>query len=682
MDRFGFVRVSAVTLDLALGNPDENAARIIESLESSKDQDLVVFPENALTGYTVGDLYSQDLLLESTVKNLIRIAKKVENQVVVVGAPLQVGNALFNCACVLNNGNIAGIIHKSHLPNYKEFYEGRWFKNKSSPTEIKLSNWIRPVPFGTDLLFKFEDLIISGEICEDLFMPIPPSSHHAIAGATILFNCSASPEQIGKQDYRRELVSNQSGRCVAGYVYVSSGPSESSSDLVFGGDCLIYENGNRLASSGQIGDKGKIDRGSHYCSAEIDYKKLLSDRRKTTSFFGLESEKNYRIIPVVLSHSEPGYIRNVDAHPFVPSDGPSLHKRCAEVFGISSAGLCQRLSRVKGPVSIGISGGLDSTLAVCSLLRSFNDLEKSKSEILAFTMPGFGTTVKTKSNAHKLMELLGVLLKEVDIRPVSFQSFVDLQHKPFGIDCVTILDAANGNVRQAVVTFEEELKKIPVENRNDLVFENVQARHRTSILMNAGTVIGTGDMSEIALGWCTYNGDHMSMYNPNCSIPKTLVKFLVEYIANNLTGQLSTRPNELKQVLLDIANTTISPELLPPGEQGEIVQSTEEVLGPYELHDFFLYHFIRNGFSPQKILYLAEHVNRNRSTDERANFSKRYTTEEIKKWLRVFYDRFFWTQFKRNCVPDGPKVGSVSLSPRGDWRMPSDADPSIWIAEL
>lgn len=680
--RNGFIRVAAISPDVVIGNPWENFHTIKQVLEKSPiaDCDVVVFPENFITGYTCGDLFAQKKLLEETKKVLLELRGFVKEQLVIVGAPVLVGNALYNCAVGINDGKIVGVLPKRNLPNYKEFYESRWFRagSVSDPKDVFFSEYEPNVPFGIDHMYQVGDLLIGGEVCEDVFMASPPSSDLAVAGASILYNCSASPEQVAKSEYRRDLVKNQSGRCIAAYIYSSSGPSESTSDLVFGAHCLIAENASLLAESRRVGDGLPLIRDTTHCIADVDYQKLLHDRRSTTSFFNTDAARNYRHIPIKLSEKQHAVLeRKITATPFVPQKSESLHIRCAEVFDIQSAGLVRRLEQLKPTTkaSIGISGGLDSTLAALTLVRACRALPSPLTRIKALTMPGFGTTKRTKSNAHDLCLALGIELEEVDIRPACFQTFLDLNYKPFGIDLrnIDVPEGTANPMAYAIEQFEKMLLEVPKENRNDLNFENVQARHRTLLLMSSGVVIGTGDMSEMALGWCTYNADHMSMYNPNCSIPKTLVKFLVKYVAENLAVMGPNTAPALKDVLLDIVNTPISPELLPRSNDGQIEQSTEDMVGPYELHDFFLFHFIRNGFPPEKIVYLAQNAN---------GFSKNYTVEEIKKWLVVFYKRFFWAQFKRNCVPDGPKVGSVSLSPRGDWRMPSEADPTIWLESI
>ncbi len=490
------------------------------------------------------------------------------------------------------------------------------------------------------------------EICEDLWVPIPPSSSAALAGAMILLNLSASNDLVGKASYRRQLVVSQSGRCLAAYVYTSSGVGESSTDLLFGGHALIAENGTLLAESDRFSRRGGLT------AADVDLQHLWHDRCQMTSFHDnrLAHVQEWRRIPfsLELSPRSPELLRAIDPQPFVPADPASRDERCREIFHIQVSALTRRLEQTgTPPVAIGVSGGLDSTLALLVACKTADLLKLPRRHIHALTLPGFGTTERTLSNARSLMEALGVSAQEIDIREICLEQMRALGHAPFGIPLIG----------ETVESFSDKLRRLPARQRYDLVFENVQARVRTSLLMNTGFVIGTGDMSELAVGWCTYNADHMSMYNVNVSVPKTLVRFLVRWAAEH-EFQENTR-----KILLDIADTVITPELLPPDASGNIVQLTEEVVGPYELIDFFLYHFLRFGSSPEKILYLAR----------QARFSRPYSPEELKHWLRTFLKRFFAQQYKRSCLPDGPKVGTVSLSPRGDWRMPSDAAVQEWL---
>ena len=661
MNRFGFVRITSASTKTTVANPEANADEILGILERVSDSDVVVFPELGVTGYTCADLFGQAVLLEAGVRATLRISEATwgRKQLVVVGLPVAVGNSLYNCGVVVSDGRILGIVPKQFIPNYKEFYESRWFSSAGGkePKEIDFGGQV--VPFGTDLLFCAEGtaLVVGVEICEDLWMPIPPSSVQAIAGANVLLNLSASNETIGKNRYRTDLVVGQSGRCIAAYAYSSAGPSESTTDLVFGGHCLIAENGKLLAASPRVGDGGPIRRDSYFITQDVDVEKLQSDRRSTTSFDDcLKYLSTYRTVPFPLAREMLGLQRRVVGTPFVPAEGAELHARCAEIFGIQCAGLAKRIEQLPPDrsLNIGISGGLDSTLSLLVTVKTCDMLGIGRRMVHGLTMPGFGTTSRTRTNALALMDHLGITSATIDIDELALKTFQEMNHAPFGIDCRKL----------DVEGLKAALARVPKESRHDLTFENVQARLRTFLLMSRGFVVGTGDLSELALGWCTYNGDHMSMYNPNCSIPKTLVKFLVRYVALN-----EFEDGPVRATLLSIVATTISPELLPPAQGGEIEQSTEEALGPYELHDFILYNAIRCGYSPAKILFLSEF----------AEFTQPYPREQVSRTLRTFYRRFFSQQFKRSCVPDGPKVGSVSLSPRGDWRMPSDADASTWL---
>jgi NAD+ synthase (glutamine-hydrolysing) len=664
-NEFGFVRVSSCSPKVHVGNPMKNANEIIGVINKLNDSDIIVFPELCITGYTCGDLFRQRQLHQEVEKAIQYICNEVKtNQLIFVGAPIVVNNEMFNCAIVINNKEIVGIVPKTNIPNYAEFYESRWFRsaNGDEPKTIRFDH--RTIPFGTDLFFKYFDLTVFAEICEDLWMPIPPSSQAVINGANVIVNLSASNETVGKNEYRRDLVKNQSGRCVAGYIYSSAGPSESTADVVFGGHCLIAENGKLLKESVYVGDSTKsVPLNGWNITADLDIQLLQSERTLLSSFGDSRKifSKDYRKIDIRLIYNREApttLLRHVDGTPFVPKDPIALAKRCAEVFGIQQLGLHKRLEQIKfGKVYIGVSGGLDSTLALLVAVKAYQRAGVDVKNIHGITMPGFGTTGKTKTNAIDLMTHLGISQETIDIREICLATFKAIKHKPFGIDVsdMTLSD------------FELALTKVPKENRKDLVFENVQARERTKILMSLGFVLGTGNMSEGALGWCTYNGDHMSMYNVNGGVPKTLVKFLVRYVSlyqceENLL---------LKETLEKIWETVISPELLPLDENGEIEQSTEDTLGPYELHDFFMANSIRPGFSPKKILFLTKF----------ASFENRYEEDFIKKILKTFFVKFFIAQFKRDCVPNAPKVGSTSLSPRGDWRMPSDADPTIWIEE-
>jgi NAD+ synthase (glutamine-hydrolysing) len=666
MPRHGFVRVAAAVPTLRVGDPAFNADRTLGLLDRAQSEgaEVVVFPEMGLTGYTCNDLFHQTALLRAALAELDRLAGRSARTfrgLAVVGLPVVVDDQVFNCAAVIHRGRVLGIIPKSYLPNYKEFYDARYFAAAATAHSdtARLAGGER-VPFGTDLLFHAAgdpDVVVGVEICEDVWTPCPPSSFQALAGANLLLNLSASNEVIGKAAYRRQLVAGQSARCLAGYVYASCGVHESTTDLVFGGHCLVGENGTILAES------ERFRRDEQLLVADLDLDRLRGDRFRTTTFaeYALYAgtRRPFRRIEFSLdpTPADAPLARFVDAHPFVPQQADTLRERCEEIFHTQVAGLAKRLEHIgTPPVTIGVSGGLDSTLALLVACKTFDAVDVSRSKILALTMPGFGTTPRTLANARALMKHLGVSAREVDIRPLCLAEWKALNHLPFGI----VLDGLD------VEGLTAKLRQVPAERRSDLVFENVQARARTELLMNAGFVVGTGDVSELALGWCTYNADHMSMYNVNVSIPKTLVKFLVGWAAEHEFS------GEARKTLQDVVATEISPELLPTDAAGAATQSTEGTIGPYELHDFFLYHFLRYGAPPEKILFLAKH----------AKFHREYPPAEVKKWLAVFLKRFFANQYKRSALPDGPKVGTVSLSPRGDWRMPSDAAAAAWLAAL
>lgn len=644
MDNYGFVKCAAATPKLKVANPDYNTKEIIKIIDDCKENvQILVFPELCITGYTCGDLFNQKHLIDSSLKALKKLMEETKNvdTLIFIGMPLYIGGSLYNCAIALQNGNIKGIIPKIYLANYKEFYEKRWFA--SGNRIIKKINEIELFgekhPFG-NIIFESESLgyKVGVEICEDLWAPIPKSSYLALNGANIIVNLSASNELVSKSDYRKELVTHQSAKIISGYIYASSGVHESTTDLVFGGDCIICENGSKLKEA------NRFNRENSVIYSDIDLDKLYFERNLNKTFSdGMDYLEDFNFVTVKVNEQnyEPT-INNLDRFifrkPFVPSNDLLVDERCEEIFNIQVAGLCKRIEHtgLKHAV-IGISGGLDSTLALLVVQQAFNLLNIPLKNIIGITMPGFGTTNKTYNNAMKLMELMNLTIKEIDIKDACLKHFQDIGHDP------KILD---------------------------VTYENVQARERTQILMDLankinGLVIGTGDLSEQALGWATYNGDHMSMYSVNCSIPKTLVKFLVEWVADNKES------NDIKEVLYDIVNTPISPELLPPDKDNKITQKTEDIIGPYEIHDFFLYYTIRQGITPKKLLFIAMKA-----------FEGVYTLEAIKDYLKLFYRRFFTQQFKRSCMPDGPKVGSVSLSPRGDWRMPSDSDYEIWINEI
>jgi NAD+ synthase (glutamine-hydrolysing) len=663
MLQHGFLRVGAAVPSVRVADCNFNTGQVLDMMRRAEGEGVhvLVFPEMSLTGYTCADLFQQPVLQRGALDSLARVLADgaAFSGLAVVGLPLAVDDQIFNCAAVLCRGRVLGVVPKSFIPNYKEFYERRWFAAAATARSPTISLLGETVPFGTDRLFAAADadgLLLGVEICEDLWVPIPPSCNQALAGATVLVNLSASNEVIGKANYRRQLVLNQSGRCMAAYVYTSCGVGESTTDVVFGGHALIAENGTLLAESKRFARQPTLT------VADVDLDRLRADRFRTNSFgdsgLYLTSNRSFERVAFRLFETpappRTDLRRHVEAHPFVPQGQEQLRERCEEIFQTQVAGLAKRLEHIgRPPVSIGISGGLDSTLALLVACKTMDQLGVPRDRIRALTMPGFGTSDETLTNAHDLMRHLGVSAREVDIRPLCLEEWRDLKHLPFGIPLEGL----------TLAEFNRRLLDLGDDKLQDLVFENVQARVRTSLLMNSGFVIGTGDVSELALGWCTYNGDHISMYNPNSSIPKTLVKFLVEWAARNeFTG-------EARDTLLRIVATVISPELLPRDRDGRARQPTEDAIGPYELHDFFLYHFLRYGAPPEKILFLAR----------QACFSRPYSPAELARWLRVFVRRFFANQFKRSCLPDGPKVGSISLSPRGDWRMPSDATAALWL---
>lgn len=630
----GFVKVAAATPDIRVADVAYNQGKICEVIDEAQRNraKIVVFPELCITGYTCSDLFLQDILLREAKQALLQIAAytKDKDMLVFVGTPLMQDGKLYNVAAALNHGEILGFTTKTFLPNYGEFYEMRQFT--PGPKEAK---WMlfegKQIPFGPQLLFceeHMENLVVSAEICEDLWAPDPPSNEAAPAGATVIVNCSASTETIGKDSYRRDLVRGQSARLIAGYVYANAGEGESTTDLVFGGHNLIAENGATLAESGRFENQ--------VIYSEIDVFRLAGERRKNTTFQP-ENGRSLIRVPFSVTEEETSLTRIFPQRPFVPQDDRERERRCEEILTIQAMGLKKRLVHTHANSAVvGISGGLDSTLALLVTAKAFDMIGRDRSEILSVTMPCFGTTDRTYQNACRMARQLGTTLREVPIADAVNIHFRDIGHDP--------------------------------EN-HDVTYENGQARERTQVLMDlanetGGMVIGTGDMSELALGWATYNGDHMSMYGVNASVPKTLVRHLVKYAADE------TDDTELQQVLYDVLDTPVSPELLPP-KDGDIAQKTEDLVGPYELHDFFLYYMIRFGFGPGKIYRLAKET-----------FAGNYENETILKWLKTFYRRFFAQQFKRSCLPDGPKVGTVALSPRGDWRMPSDACAAVWMQEI
>lgn len=660
---FGFFRIAVFSPKLGLGDSDFNASQTINLLEKAQQQrcGLALFPELGITGYTCADLFHQNLILEksfASVNSVVASTRDKFNGIVLLGAPIAIDSQLFNCALVIHKGSILGIVPKSYLPTYKEFYERRYFSPAINLRSQEVVLFGQTIPIGTDLLFQAVDLpelILGVEICEDLWVPIPPSSFQALAGATLLTNLSASNDIVGKATYRKNLVVGQSARNMAVYAYASSGVYESTTDIVFGGHCIVAENGQLLA------ENTRFNREDSHLFADVDLERIVNNRRSTGTWAdnSHDNNKSFRNIKFKLdgagtedysNQKNSRLFRENYPNPFVPSNPLELKERCDEIFQIQIAGLAKRLESIGNtPITLGVSGGLDSTLALLVTCKTFEKINRPYSGLNAITMPGFGTSTRTLENAKNLMKALGVSYEEIDIKPLCFEEMKTLKHKPFGIELQDI----------ALEKFIDSLKKVPANNLHDLVFENIQARRRTSFLMNRGFVIGTGDLSELALGWCTFNADHMSMYNPNCSIPKTLVKFLVEWVANN------SYQEPIRGILMDIAQTVISPELLPLGENEQEIQSTETSVGPYELHDFFLYHWIRNNFDQEKIFFLATQT----------KFKNSYDQKELRHWLDIFIQRFFSQQYKRSTLPDGPKVGTVSLSPRGDWRMPSDVRP-------
>ncbi len=629
---FGYYRVAAAVNKTVVGNPAKNAKEILTLIKEAeaKEVSVMVFPELTLTGYTASDLFLNQTLLLAQDEALLTILDNIKevNTIVILGIVLLEADRLYNCAVVFQRGEILALVPKSYIPNKKEFYEKRQFVSGRDIVKSTTDLLGREVPFGVDLLFTDKkDMTFGIEVCEDLWAVTPPSNHMASNGANLIFNLSASNELIGKHEYREELVRTQSARCMAAYVYSSAGVGESTTDTVFGGHSIISEYGSTLVQNERFSLKNSL------ITADIDLERLRWLRLNESSY-GDARRKKTRTITIESLRNISKIERYINPMPFVPSQYADKKHRCDEIVHIQAHGLIKRMSHahIKKAV-IGISGGLDSTLALLSTHRAFEIMNWDIKNIIAVTMPGFGTTTRTKNNAVELCEALGVTLKKVDIKDISLTEFEAIGHDP---------------------------------KDHSVTYENVQARARTSILMNmanreGGLVIGTGDLSEIALGWSTYNGDHMSMYALNSSIPKTLIKYVIEYYKSN---------ESIANIIDDILDTPISPELLPP-KNDEIVQETEDIVGPYELHDFFLYHFIKYGAKPSKIKYLAVMA-----------FDSKYDDETITKWLKMFLRRFFTQQFKRSCMPDGPKVGTVSLSPRADWKMASDVDFEVWVKDL
>lgn len=639
----GFIKVAAAIPSVKVADCSYNVQQIesLIAMAEGKGVEVIVFPELCITGYTCQDLFKQTLLLEqaeTSVLMLLDFTRKLDI-ISIVGVPVVVGDLLLNCAAVIQKGDLLGLVPKTYLPNYSEFYEKRWFASSQDlqPSEIRFAgNKIVVTPQPT--LFRTCDGAMFGvEICEDVWAPVPPSCNLALSGADIIFNLSASDELIGKHDYLKGLLAQQSARMISGYVYSGCGFGESTQDVVYGGNAIAYENGQILAES----ERFAFD--SQLIITQIDVEKIRNERRTNSTYINAQRGHDSRIVNAhTVMPRDFELIRDVDPHPFIPKTD-DMEKSCDEIFSIQVAGLAKRLVHTGcKTVVVGISGGLDSTLALLVCVRTFDKLQLSRKGIVGVTMPGFGTTDRTYNNAVNLMKSLGITLREISIADAVKQHFNDIGHDI---------------------------------NVHDVTYENSQARERTQILMDLSNqlgalVIGTGDLSELALGWATYNGDHMSMYGVNAGVPKTLIKYLVKFVA------MSEDSDETRSILLDIIDTPISPELIPADEAGNITQKTEDLVGPYELHDFFLYHIIRFGYRPSKIFMLAR-----KAFDGSNPEAPFYDDETIKKWLTIFLRRFFNQQFKRSCLPDGPKVGSVSLSPRGDWRMPSDASSTLWLKE-
>lgn len=629
---YGLFRVAAVSLKLKVADPEYNKEEIKKAIDEAVKEGvrLLVTPEFSITGYTCADLFLTKALQKSAESALLELVRYTENKniVIAVGMPVPFYNSLYNCAVVIFNGKIEGVVPKTHIANYNEFYEKRWF---ASGSQFKSCQPITLCGFETKIGQQIFDLgdgaVLGVELCEDLWVPNPPSSVLTCHGANIIANFSASDEYVSKAQYRKELVSNQSARCICAYIYAGASVFESTTDLVFSGATIISENGAVL-SQGE-----RFSRENVITISDIDIEKLNAQRQSNMSFENIREEIGFVHIALKNDDNDMKY-RFVDAHPFVPSNDEMRKERCKEIFNIQAAGLAKRLEHVgSSGALVGISGGLDSTLALLVCVQAMKLLKKDNSDILGITMPGFGTTDRTHDNAVDLIKALGVSFKEISIKDACLLHMKDIGH-------------------------DESVK--------DITYENTQARERTQILFDMANkhsklLVGTGDLSELAMGWCTYNGDHMSMYGVNAGVPKTLVRYLVEYVAD-------ISDKKIADILYDVLDTPVSPELLPPDENGKIAQKTEDNIGPYELHDFFLYNFVRFGFEKEKLSALAEKA-----------FDGKYTKADVDKWLSVFLKRFFISQFKRSCIPDSPKVGSVSLSPRGDFRMPSDASFNCFI---
>ena len=631
--KYGFVKVAAAVPAVKVADVDYNVQQIESIIAQAEGRgvEVIVFPELCITGYTCQDLFKEQLLLdraEGAIITLLDFTRKL-NIISIVGLPVIINGLLYNSAAVIQGGQILGVIPKTYLPNYAEFYEKRWFASAQdlNPSNFYFAGTSVSVSAEPKLFVTSSGMKFGVEICEDVWAPIPPSNNLALSGADIIFNLSASNELIGKHAYLKSLLAQQSARTISGYVYASSGFGESTQDLVYGGNAMIFENGHLLAEGDRFCFSPQIQQ------YQIDVEKLRVERRQNTTFINAQRHSHaLEIACKPVQERDFELQRAIDPHPFIPKN-EDMHSACEEILNIQVAGLAKRLYHINAQKAvIGISGGLDSTLALLVTVKAFDKLDLDRKGIIGITMPGFGTTDRTHNNAVKLMQTLGVTIREISIAKAVIQHFEDIGH---------------------------DMKK------HDITYENSQARERTQILMDVANqenaiVVGTGDLSELALGWATYNGDHMSMYGVNAGVPKTLIRYLVTYVS----GEMAT------ETLLDIVDTPISPELIPADELGNIKQKTEDLVGPYELHDFFIYYFLRYGFSPKKIFLMAQKA-----------FADTYDDATIKKWLVTFCRRFFNQQFKRSCLPDGPKVGSVSLSPRGDWRMPSDASSALWLKE-
>ena len=641
----GYIKVAAAIPSVKVADCQHNIEHIAREMREADQQgaEIIVFPELSVTGYSCQDLFAQQLLIaqaEAAIEGLLSKTKDLD-LIAILGAPVVVESLLLNCAVVVQRGRILGIVSKTYLPNYSEVYEKRWFASAQdlNDAEMRYADCLVQITPAHQLFVTSDGVKFGVEICEDLWSPNPPGTHLALAGADLIFNLSASDELIGKHAYLRSLIAQQSARTIAGYIYSGCGFGESTQDVVYGGNALIYENGEELAASHRFSFDPQL------VTAQIDIDKLRAERRTNNTYVNAQHGQTARLRPALpaVGVRRPFVLeRDINPLPFVPRD-EQMAESCEEIFNIQVSGLAQRLTHIHAQtVVLGISGGLDSTLALLVCAKTFDKLGLSRRGIVGVTMPGFGTTDRTHRNALALMQALGVSTREIDISSSVRQHFADIGHD---------------------------------FSHHDVVYENAQARERTQILMDlsnqlGGIVIGTGDLSELALGWATYNGDHMSMYAINASIPKTLIRHLVRHVAHTIEG------DEARSTLLDIIDTPISPELIPADEQGRIAQKTEELVGPYELHDFFLYHFLRFGFSPARLFLMAQ-----RAFSQGKRGVQTYSVEEIGRWMAVFFRRFFSQQFKRSCLPDGPKVGSVSLSPRGDWRMPSDASARLWLEE-